>query len=512
MSDIRFNQWLHQSGTGGVSQVDGGHVGIGTTNPDIAVHTANAKKLNVGIVTANSVYSGNYYGNGSNLTGIDTELVSDTSPQLGGLLDGNGQTANFTGNTTGLGLPRGTTAQEPSSSAATAGYIRYNTEQNVVYYNDGSSWKKISPTFPVLSSVSGNIIDGAASTLTLAGSGFLSSNLVVNFVQTSDNFDVFVTVTPSSDTAATVAVPASVYNNVTAGNAVTIKVTNSDGVTSGAVSKNAISLPTGGSITTNGGYRIHTFTSSGQFVNTIPDNSVEYLVVAGGASGGNTENYGTSGSSGGGAGGYRSNVSGQSSGGGASAEAALTLSAATYTVTIGGGGSSQTSHATGSNGSNSVFGSITSIGGGGGGGGSQAAGSGGSGGGKGYSGSPGSGTSGQGYDGGTHGERGGAGGGGAGAVGTNGSNPHGGAGGAGVSSNINGSATFRAGGGGGSGSNSGNGGSGGNGGGGTGTSGNNTSGGSGSANKGGGGGGTGPGGGGTSGAGGSGIVIVRYQI
>ena len=34
MSDIRFNQWLHQSGTGGVSQSDGGHVGIGTTNPD----------------------------------------------------------------------------------------------------------------------------------------------------------------------------------------------------------------------------------------------------------------------------------------------------------------------------------------------------------------------------------------------------------------------------------------------------------------------------------------------
>ena len=70
MSDIRFNQWLHNSGTGGVSQVDGGHVGIGTTNPDIAVHTANTKKLNVGIVTANSIYAGNFYGDGSNLTGI----------------------------------------------------------------------------------------------------------------------------------------------------------------------------------------------------------------------------------------------------------------------------------------------------------------------------------------------------------------------------------------------------------------------------------------------------------
>ena len=65
MSDIRFNQWLHNSGTGGVSQVDGGHVGIGTTNPEIAVHSGNNRILNVGIVTAST-----YYGDGSNLTGL----------------------------------------------------------------------------------------------------------------------------------------------------------------------------------------------------------------------------------------------------------------------------------------------------------------------------------------------------------------------------------------------------------------------------------------------------------
>ena len=77
MSDIRFNQWLHQSGTGGVTQVDGGHVGIGTTNPDVAVHTANNKKVNVGIVTANSVYAGNFYGDGSNLTGLSGVSVAN---------------------------------------------------------------------------------------------------------------------------------------------------------------------------------------------------------------------------------------------------------------------------------------------------------------------------------------------------------------------------------------------------------------------------------------------------
>ena len=65
MSDIRFNQWLHNSGTGGVSQVDGGHVGIGTTNPEIAVHSGNNKILNVGIVTAST-----YYGSDANMTGL----------------------------------------------------------------------------------------------------------------------------------------------------------------------------------------------------------------------------------------------------------------------------------------------------------------------------------------------------------------------------------------------------------------------------------------------------------
>ena len=74
MSDIRFNQWLHNSGTGGVSQVDGGHVGIGTTNPEIAVHSGNNKILNVGIVTAST-----FYGDGSNLSGIQVGGASSLS-------------------------------------------------------------------------------------------------------------------------------------------------------------------------------------------------------------------------------------------------------------------------------------------------------------------------------------------------------------------------------------------------------------------------------------------------
>ena len=77
MSDIRFNQWLHNSGTGGVSQVDGGHVGIGTTNPLIPVGAGNTSILNVGVVTANS-----YYGSGANLTGIDVTKIITGNTQV----------------------------------------------------------------------------------------------------------------------------------------------------------------------------------------------------------------------------------------------------------------------------------------------------------------------------------------------------------------------------------------------------------------------------------------------
>jgi hypothetical protein len=66
----------------------------------------------------------------------------------------------------------------------------------------------------------------------------------------------------------------------------------------------------------------------------------EYVVVAGGGGGGGPSGGGAAG--GGGAGGYRSSVSGESSGGGASAETALSLSAGTYTVTVGAGGANQT--------------------------------------------------------------------------------------------------------------------------------------------------------------------------
>jgi hypothetical protein len=263
----------------------------------------------------------------------------------------------------------------------------------------------------------------------------------------------------------------------------------------------------GDTIMTDGTYWYHTFLSSGTFT---PQKglSCDYLVVAGGGGSGVLSNGG-----GGGAGGLRSTVT--ATGGGGSLESALSLASGTaYTVTIGGGGASQT------NGTNSVFSTITATGGGkGGNGGAGTAGStGGSGGGGGNSGAVGgAGTTNQGYAGGA-GYPGNApswasgGGGGAGAVGANGVIGGAGAGGSGVQitalatpTSTGANSGYYAGGGGGSNDLTGVNASGGLGGGGTGGSPQRTGGGAGTAN-------TGGGAGGYDYSGGSGLVIVRYAV
>jgi surface protein len=196
----------------------------------------------------------------------------------------------------------------------------------------------------------------------------------------------------------------------------------------------------------------------------------EYLIVAGGGGGGGSS--------------YFANMW-QSSGGGGGAGGLLTatnlsISAQSYNITIGEGGSGgsgtvnsgsdRAAGQKGTNGQNSIFSSFTAIGGGGGGGGVQGTAAsdaasrsglnGGSGGGVGgreggnANGSFGTGTAGQGNDGGSTGSgRSANGGGGAGAAGVGGAvnNQPGRAGGIGVISNITSTATYYAGGGGGGG-------------------------------------------------------------
>ena len=249
----------------------------------------------------------------------------------------------------------------------------------------------------------------------------------------------------------------------------------------------------GGTITTDGDYKVHTFTSNGTFTPTSVsgDGYVEYLVIAGGGAGA-ADGSTTAGNGGGGAGGYRTGM--------------LVVTAQDYSITVGAGGSGALS-ANQVSGANSVFSSITSTGGGGGGWYTSTPGAaGGSGGGGAPPNAAGGAASPAGQ--GNAGEagssnQGGGGGGAAEAGGTDGT----GQGGDGLASSITGSSVTRAGGGGGSRA-SGGARAGGDGGGGAG--GNGGAGGDGSANTGGGGG-AGVSGG-ESGSGGSGIVIIRFKF
>lgn len=252
-------------------------------------------------------------------------------------------------------------------------------------------------------------------------------------------------------------------------------------------------------------YRIHFFTQTGSsnFV-VSAGGEIEYLIVAGGGGGGGRIYHG----GGGGAGGLLTGTT--------------TVTAQTYTITVGDGGTGYlATSGTAHQGSNSSAFGLTAIGGGGGGGTTSGDGpgyAGGSGGGASVRNTNGgAGTSGQGNAGGpgiTGGEApnyGAGGGGGAGSAGGGGTTTQGGIGGAGISSSISGATTFYAGGGGGSAYNSTTSGRGGIGGGGDGAYGSGGE--NGYPNTGGGGGGRDSRGSENkgNGNGGSGIVIVRYR-
>ena len=304
---------------------------------------------------------------------------------------------------------------------------------------------------------------------------------------------------------------------------------------SGAYGTNGFYLPfkgygiaaaTGGSVATDGDYKVHSFTSNGTFevtsiTNTDPSLTgaataeIEYLIIGGGGAGaGNSTSANVGGAGGGGAGAYR--------------PGSALLTAQTYAVVVGAGGTGATyaANPAGDQGDDSSAFGITAEGGGPGGTYGYPVtsygdnGSGGGGQGKsdnsahaGATGGLFGNDGGDGHAGGTAGDPnyGAGGGGGSSAVGADGSTTAGGAGGAGTASSITGSSVTRAGGGGGSTKNNqGTQGAGGSGGGGAAAQ---TNGGDATANTGSGGGGAhNSGSAATGGDGGSGIVIIRYKF
>ena len=303
--------------------------------------------------------------------------------------------------------------------------------------------------------------------------------------------------------------------------------------TSNSVAGNPNIVATGGTITTSGNCKIHTFTGPGTFTvssahSCAANNVVSYLVIAGGGGGGS--NHG----GGGGAGGFRevkaptTPYTASPLDGYPNAPNRVTVTATAYPITVGAGGAKGPAGCNpGTIGANSIFSTVTSAGGGLGAGQSDGpGGNGGSGGGGTYNPSHNAGGNGntppvtppQGQNGGTGAPQSppyhGAGGGGA-KCGASAYNSSNGKGGDGHPTSITGSGVTYSGGGGAGGTSYGQpaGGAGGAGGGGAGACGSSAdTGNPGTANTGGGGGGGYAAPGSDGGNGGSGIVIIRYKF
>ena len=131
---------------------------------------------------------------------------------------------------------------------------------------------------------------------------------------------------------------------------------------------------TGGTITTCGDYKIHTFTGPGTFTvtcagNACGSNTVDYLVVAGGGGGGSGNNNNTTGAGGAGAGGLRISASTYSCGSPLVSPTGLPVTVTGYPITVGAGGAGGAAGGSvfclvGFPGNNSIFSSVTATAGG----------------------------------------------------------------------------------------------------------------------------------------------------
>ena len=194
---------------------------------------------------------------------VNTDLVADTSPQLGGSLDvsnqdiittsdadidlipnGTGQVIG--GGTSGFKLPIGTTAQRVN----TEGLLRYNSETNKPEYYDGNQWIPIE-TPPTVTSINNTNPTSAqiASGFDLVITGtFFATGATVKFIGNNGTQYTSPTVTVNSATQITARVPSGVNN---ANEPYDVRVTSSAG--SVAVLENAMNVNATPSWTTASG-------------------------------------------------------------------------------------------------------------------------------------------------------------------------------------------------------------------------------------------------------------------
>lgn len=181
-----------------------------------------------------------------------------------------------------------------------------------------------------------NVPNGTTLYYTLSGSAnssdFTSGSTNGSFVITDNSGTVYITASNDATTEGSESFQFQLRTESISGTIV---------ATSSTITINDTSLTpamTGGTVSTQGGDRIHTFTSSDTLI-VSSTKTISYLVIAGGGGGGNACCSG-----GGGAGGY--------------VESTMTINPGTYTITIGAGG------AINANGGDTIFNGITAYGGG----------------------------------------------------------------------------------------------------------------------------------------------------
>ena len=149
MSDIRFNRWLHQSGTGGVYQDSSGNIGIGTSTPSSALEV-------VGVVTATSFtgdLTGNVTGNVTgnltgNVTGTVTGGISTTQITVGDSFIKSGAV--------GLGVTD-TTGRNAGISTA-IGTLIFNSTTNQIEAYGPEGWVNIKSVIQTGMTATGGVI------------------------------------------------------------------------------------------------------------------------------------------------------------------------------------------------------------------------------------------------------------------------------------------------------------------------------------------------------------------
>jgi hypothetical protein len=270
---------------------------------------------------------------------------------------GSGNTINVCGSTITLGRSGGTVAL--ASGASQSGFGRAGS----VDWQTGSI--KTASSFTAASG-EGYFVDTSSNAIT-ANLPAGSAGAIVSFSDYARNFATnALTITPNgSEKIGGVAADAALNVDGQAATFVYVDSTkgwvNVQNAEDTEIGRDFISA-TGGTVTTSGNCKIHTFTGPGSFcVSSIsseaPENIVSYLVVAGGGNGGAVDS--NNGGGGGGGGGFReiknplTPYTASPLDGYPSSPNRVTITASPFPITVGGGGTN-----------NSVFSTITSAGGG----------------------------------------------------------------------------------------------------------------------------------------------------